>query len=253
MNLNDRQIEYLNKINLPLDAKDRLKDINSFFELFGNIKNNLKGFQWVTGYGKTSELDFIDSKIFKIENEYGNASLTLNNKSIIFDDTTQIFYDTLYLVELIVVLEENKLIAFIDKEPNEIKGFKVPVLEETIKVGMQEWNPPFYKLWILIKEFVLVEFVPMPELKDFIVNDFKTKEEIKIEKDLDISTKSLKSYKWFSICALAISIILGIINIISFTTERTVSITRDLTKYDTNRVIIINKDYIKQDSIKEIK
>jgi hypothetical protein len=251
MNLNDKQKEYLYKINLPIESNDRLKDINTFFELFGNIKEHLEGFQWVVGYGKSNELDFIDRKIFEIQNEYGCASLTLDNSSLIFVNTLQTFYDALYFVELIDVLEKNKLLAFIDKEPNELKEFKVPVLEETRTVGLYEWHLPFYKLWILIKDFVLVEFAPMPELNEFIKNGFKTKEEIKMERDLEISIKSLNSYKWFSICALVISIILGAINLISYTTERSVSITNDLNKYDTNKVIIINKENIKQDSISD--
>lgn len=183
MYLNDRQKGFLDKINLPLDTKDRLKDINSFFELFGNIKEKSEGFLWATGYGRTSELDFIDPKIFKIENEYGNATLTINNQSIIFMDPIHIFNDTLYFVELIDTLEKNKLISLIDKDPNELKKFNVPVLEETRTVGSYEWNIPFYKLWILIKDLVLVEITPMPELQDFIKNGYKTTQEREKEKE----------------------------------------------------------------------
>jgi hypothetical protein len=237
MNLNEQQKGFLDKLNLPLDSKDRLKDINTFFEVFGNIKENIRGFQWATPGNKTNELDFIDPKIFRVEYEYGSPTLTMFNPSIIFIDTMQTFHDTLYFIELIVELEKNKLIAFIDKEPNELKKFKVPVLEETKTVGAYEWHPPFYKLWILIKEFVLVEFIPMPELYDFIINDYKTKKEIEKENEEKYRKRSLKWTIFIAITSIILSISTGIFNYFTYQKDRVVSIQN---QKDTVRVILLD-------------
>ena len=242
MNLNKKQIEYLHKINLPFDSKDRLKDVNSFFELFGKIKTQSEGFPWVTGYGKTSELDFIDPQIFTVKNEYGNATLTIKNQSITFADPTQIFNDTLYFVELIDILEKNKLIALIDKNPNELKEFNVPVLEETKTIGLYEWNIPYYKLWILIKEFVLVEFTPMPELQDFINNGYKTTQEHEKEKEEKHRKKSLKWTIFVAITSILLSIFTGVFNYYTYQKERVITIQN---QKDTVRVILV--DTIKED------
>ncbi len=237
MKLNKKQIEYLHKINLPFDSKDRLNDINSFFELFGNIKEQHEGFPWATGFGKTGEMDFIDPKIFKIENEHGNATLTINNQSITFVDPIQIFYDTVYFVELIDILGNNKLIALIDKDPNELKMFNVPVLEETRTVGLYEWNIPYYKLWILIKAFVLVEFTPMPELQDFIHNGYKTTQELEKEKEEKHRKISLKWTILIAITSILLSICTGIFNYYTYREERIYKIQN---QKDAVRVILVD-------------
>lgn len=237
MILNRKQKEFLEKINLPIDSKDRIKDMNSFFKLFGNIKNIINNFPYAIGFGLINKPDNINLKIFTVENEYGSASLTNENESITFENYEKTFYDTLFFVDLINLLEKNNLVSIVDKEPDEIINFKVPVLEETMTILDKPMQIPFYKLWILIKEFVMVEFVPLPELKDFIENDYKTINEIDNEKEEKHRTKSLRWTISIAVVSILLSICTGIFNYLTYKTDRIVTIQN---QKDTVKVILLD-------------
>jgi hypothetical protein len=247
MILNEIQISILSQINQPLNSDKRIKDLNTFFELRCEVKEENHSCPWVIEKVKNT----ISQNIYRIKTENVETELTLKNGTIIFKDRDKTFFETIYFLELVDYLEKNKLITFVEKDPDDLEKFKIPVLEGNI-LNVFGIDPIDDRIWQLIKEFVLVEIFPLPDLNEFIQhgyktdNEFKNEEEIKDRKhELSITRKSLI----ITIFALIISVAVNIYSIYMNTTDRNISIVKDLTKKDTNKILITNNPLV-YDTIK---
>lgn len=241
MILNDIQKVYLNNLNLPLDDPNRIKDLNSFFALKCDIEKEIDSCPWATGSFNPSltNQNIYGVTIDKFERVIGGM-----NHCIYFKNNEQVLYNTTYFLELIDFLEQEKLITYIDKAPDEIANFKVPVLKTTIIIGVHDVHKIDDRLWFLIKEFVLCEFVPLQEkLNEFIKNDYKIKEEVLKDSEVNDRKHQLKITQRslnITIAALCVSILVNIFTIIEYSTNRNISIIKDITKSDTTKVKILN-------------
>jgi hypothetical protein len=238
MILNEIQISILSQINQPLNSEKRIKDLNAFFELRCEIKEEKHSCPWIPNKVKNTT----SQNIYRIETQNVDTQLTLSNRTIIFTDRDKTFFETVYFLELIDYLEKNKLITFVEKDPDDLQNFKVPILDGDILSNFGI-DPIDDRIWQLIKEFVLIEIVPLPKLNEFIKNGLKTDKEVKEAEEikdrkheLSITRKSLK----ITIAALVISVAVNIYSIYMNTTDRNISIVKDLTKIDTNKVLITN-------------
>lgn len=238
MLLNDFQKELVGDINQSLNSEKRIKDINSFFELKCKIKQEKHSCPWIPEKIKNTT----SNDIYKIKNDNIDVGLTLGNKSIIFEDRDGTYFATLYFLELIDFLEKNKLITIVEKDPDDLKLFKVPIIPGDI-LSVFGIDPVDDRMWLLIKEFVLTEFVPLPDLDKFISNGFKTEEDVIAEEEIqsrkhqiDVTRKTLR----ITIVALCVSVVFNIVSIIVYNTNRNITIVEDKTKSDTNNVKIVN-------------
>jgi hypothetical protein len=253
MILSKEQKEFLNKINLQIDSKDRLKDINTFFNTFCKIKERLKSCPAVTIAHNLDGINTVSSEIYKIKGENVDARITLVNKSIIFLDEERVYYDTLYFLELMDFLEQNKLITFTDKAPDDIEKLDVPVLEKTFKYLGNDIHPIDDRLWQLIKEFVLVEIVPLPKLDEFIKRGYKTDQEHYTEEENKDRKRANRNTLVIAIITVVLS---SLINYLIYTNKRDVNV---INQRDTINVKVLpnqNIDTIKSiisDSIKNLK
>ena len=238
MILNDAQKIFIKDINLPIDSPSRLKDINSFFNLKCPTNKAKTSCQWVVQKVKTT----INQNIYRIVTDDINATLTAVNTSVFFNDRNKAFFDTLYFLELVDFLETNKLITLIDKDPDDIKDFKIPVLEGDILSNFGI-DPIDDRMWLLVKEFVLTEIVPLPDLTEFIKNGYKTKEEFEIADEINDRKHQLvvtRNSLYITIGALVISILVNIFVIYNYNNERNISIIKDFTKNDTTKIKMMN-------------
>jgi len=250
MLLNDFQKNLLGYINQPLDSEKRIKDINSFFELTCDIEKEGIACSWVTSdFNPTLE----NQNIYTVEIDEFKQQLGILNKGVYFKDNKQVIYNTVYFLELVDFLEREKLITYIDKSPSELVKFKVPVLKNTQLIGIHDVHPIDDRLWLLIREFVLCEIVPLPELNDYINNQNKTKEEINVQTEIKDRRQQLELTRRtliLTVIALFVSVVMNFVSIYLYTTERNISIVRDVTKEDTSKVKIVNYPIV--DTVKKI-
>jgi len=203
MTFDNNKIEFLKRINLPIDSKERLKDINTFFEYFCEIQEKFRGCpaRLLNDYEKNG-LDLIGPDFYIIKTPNANAPITLGNKSVSFKNSEAVFSKTVSFLELLEFLEENKLIKIIEKDPNDIKNFAVPLLDYTVKFGINYINPIDNKLWLLIKNYVLIEIIPQSNLNDFINKGCKIMENGKNRKKLPIKLQRILQKEINSVCPI---------------------------------------------------
>ena len=166
MVLSKEQITFLDKINLPLDSDERVKDINTFFIYYCAIKEKLRSCNALFHGYIPSSID-IDPDFYKIKINDIIVGLSIGNKSIIFENSNETLTKVISFLELWDYLKKEKLIKVINKDPKDIEDFLVPVLEETEIAGVHDIYPIDKKLWQLVKDYVLLEIVPLPNLKEF--------------------------------------------------------------------------------------
>jgi hypothetical protein len=230
----------LNSLNLELDDPKRIKDLNSFFALKCDIEEELPSCPWATSLMNPSlaKKNIYGAKINDIERFIG-----LINKSIYFKDNKKVLYDTIYFLELIDFLEHKRLLTYVYQTPDDIVNFIVPVLKETITIGIHKVHKIDDRLWLLVKEFVLNEFIPLPDLNEYVKNGYKTEEKRKIDKevlDREHLLRTTRNSLYTTIAALIVSIIVNIITLCTINNERNISIIKDLTKNDTTKIKIMN-------------
>jgi len=159
--------EFVKRICLPINSEKRLKDINTFFEFFCDIEKQHKSFlaricEDVSNNGVIMTTD----DFYKIKTKNADASITLMNKSVTFKNRDNAFANVISFLELWDYLKENNLIRIIEKDPNKIKEFKFPLLNQYAFRGGVAIPLPDNDLWLLIKNYVLFEIIPLSELNN---------------------------------------------------------------------------------------
>ncbi|MBI3580309.1 MAG: hypothetical protein HY089_12970 [Ignavibacteriales bacterium] len=105
---------------------------------------------------------------------------------------------------------------------------------------------PYTKALHTIWQFNLREIVVFPELSDFVKNNFLTFEELKAADEATDRKTSLQLTRRVAYISIGISVALAvitvIINYLTYTTERTVTIKNPSAFSDTTRVLILNQE-----------
>ncbi len=159
---------------------------------------------------------------------YQIFTITRWNKLFI-EKVEEAYYYSFNLFSLLEFLKNQKLIYFIETEDKYEIGFDSNIINDKTKIQLNLLNKLFNRKNLI--------FYPSEELNSFIERNYNTLAESKIYEEDKDRKKSLKWTKIIAITSIILSLSTGIINFITYKTDRVVTIQN---QKDTVKVLLLD-------------